>query len=162
MWEIWANYLLPQALKSCTKSNKLPNLITLFPSLFGLFWGFFKQILQQMNVNIFPSSILSWDSNPRPSEHESHPITLLNSIEKRIRGPRSSVDSSVSSCLYLGFGFESLKAWLIRSILQLIFWKLSIENVKMTTSSWCYKTIFGGNLENLDFPLSWNSKNSID
>ena len=25
--------------------------------------------------------------------------------------------------------------------------------------SWCYKTFFGGILENLDFPLSWNSKN---
>ena len=22
------------------------------------------------------------------------------------------------------------------------------------TSSWCYKTFFGGNLENLDFPLN--------
>ena len=28
-----------------------------------------------------------------------------------------------------------------------------------TTWSWCYKTFFGGILENLDFPLSWNSKN---
>ena len=30
MWEIWANWLLPQALKSCPKSNKSPNLVTLF------------------------------------------------------------------------------------------------------------------------------------
>ena len=29
MWEIWANKLLPKALKSCTKSKKLPNLATL-------------------------------------------------------------------------------------------------------------------------------------
>ena len=29
MWEICANYLLPRALKSCPKSNKLPNLVTL-------------------------------------------------------------------------------------------------------------------------------------
>ena len=29
MWEIWANYLLPKALKSCPKSNKLTNLVTL-------------------------------------------------------------------------------------------------------------------------------------
>ena len=29
MQEIWANLLLPKALKSCPKSNKLPNLITL-------------------------------------------------------------------------------------------------------------------------------------
>ena len=29
MFEIWANYLLPKALKSGPKSNKLPNLVTL-------------------------------------------------------------------------------------------------------------------------------------
>ena len=29
MWEIWANQLLPLALKSCFKSNKSPNLVTL-------------------------------------------------------------------------------------------------------------------------------------
>ena len=27
--EIWANYLLPKAIKSCPKSNKLSNLVTL-------------------------------------------------------------------------------------------------------------------------------------
>ena len=29
MWEIWANLLLPKALKSCTKYKKSPNLVTL-------------------------------------------------------------------------------------------------------------------------------------
>ena len=29
MWEIWANSMLSKALKSCPKSNKLPNLVTL-------------------------------------------------------------------------------------------------------------------------------------
>ena len=29
MWEIWAILMLPKALKSCPKSNKLPNLVTL-------------------------------------------------------------------------------------------------------------------------------------
>ena len=29
MWEIWANLLMPQALKSCPKSIKSPNLVTL-------------------------------------------------------------------------------------------------------------------------------------
>ena len=29
MWEIWANLLLPMALKTCPKSNKSPNLVTL-------------------------------------------------------------------------------------------------------------------------------------
>ena len=28
-WEIWANQLLPKALKSCPKSNKWENLVTL-------------------------------------------------------------------------------------------------------------------------------------
>ena len=29
MWKIWANLLLPKALKSCPKLKKLPNLVTL-------------------------------------------------------------------------------------------------------------------------------------
>ena len=29
MWDIWANYLLPKALKSCPKCKKSPNLVTL-------------------------------------------------------------------------------------------------------------------------------------
>ena len=29
MWEFWANQLLPNPLKSCPKSNKSPNLVTL-------------------------------------------------------------------------------------------------------------------------------------
>ena len=29
MWEIWANKLLPKALKSCLKLKKSPNLVTL-------------------------------------------------------------------------------------------------------------------------------------
>ena len=33
MWEIWAKWMLPQALKSCPKCNKLPNLVTLASSL---------------------------------------------------------------------------------------------------------------------------------
>ena len=32
MWEICENKLLPKALKSCPKSNKLPNLVTLDPA----------------------------------------------------------------------------------------------------------------------------------
>ena len=31
--------------------------------------------------------------------------------------------------------------------------------LKIPNRSWCYKTFFGGNLENLDFPLSQKSKN---
>ena len=29
MWEIWTNYLLPKAFKSCLKSHKWPDLVTL-------------------------------------------------------------------------------------------------------------------------------------
>ena len=34
MWEIWANRLLSKALKSCPKSNKSPNLVTLVVTFF--------------------------------------------------------------------------------------------------------------------------------
>ena len=35
MWMIWTNKLLPKALKSCPKSNKSPNLVTLSACLGG-------------------------------------------------------------------------------------------------------------------------------
>ena len=49
-----------------------------FFRLFFVYFCLFKQtlpFLQQINVNKCPSSIRSWDSNPRPSEHVSPPIT---------------------------------------------------------------------------------------
>ena len=48
MCEIWANVLLTKALKSCPKSNKSPNLVTLIVSRKGL--GNFKY--QQVGVHI--------------------------------------------------------------------------------------------------------------
>ena len=33
MWDIWPHKLLSKALKSCPKSNKLPNLVTLGPTI---------------------------------------------------------------------------------------------------------------------------------
>ena len=35
-----------------------------------------------------------------------------------------------------------------------LFWR---EHFCFHSSRWCYETFFGGNLENLDFPLSWKS-----
>ena len=43
--------------------------------------------------------------------------------------------------------------FLARPKMKKVFFELCLS------SSWCYKTIFGGNLENQDFQLSWNSKN---
>ena len=51
--------------------------------------------------------------------------------------------------LFLKIGYF-FKCW--KYVIYLIF-------LKLESSSWCYKTFFGGILENLDFPLSWNSKN---
>ena len=51
MWEIWANKLLTQALKSCPKSNKSSNLVTL------LVWQPSKLVLE-------PTTILKLTRNP--------------------------------------------------------------------------------------------------
>ena len=71
-----------------TKSGGLDVLIDKFtlkffykwanPGLFFVYFCLFKltfQFLQQMDVKKRPSSILRWDSNPQPLEHESPPIT---------------------------------------------------------------------------------------
>ena len=47
MWEIWANLLLPKALKSCTKSNKSTNLVIL--SMANIREAFSKLVLGQQN-----------------------------------------------------------------------------------------------------------------
>ena len=47
------------------------------PGLFFVYFRLFKQtiqFLQQINVKKCPSSVQSWDSNPRPLEDESPPI----------------------------------------------------------------------------------------
>ena len=46
-----------------------------FSYIFGLFQTSINTILQQINVKKCPSSIWHRDSNPRPSERESSPIT---------------------------------------------------------------------------------------
>jgi len=46
-----------------------------FSFIFGLFQTNINKILQQINVKKCPSGIQHWDSNPRPLEHESPPIT---------------------------------------------------------------------------------------
>ena len=46
-----------------------------FTFIFGLFQTNINTILQQINVKKCPSSIRHWDSNPRPSDRESPPIT---------------------------------------------------------------------------------------
>ena len=46
-----------------------------FQFIFGLFQTNINTILHQINVKKCPSSIQCWDSNPRPSEHVSAPIT---------------------------------------------------------------------------------------
>ena len=48
------------------------------PGLFFIYFRLFKQtpqILQQIFANNYPSSFQCWDSNPRPSRPEPHPIT---------------------------------------------------------------------------------------
>ena len=55
--------------------------------LFHLFSVFFKQtiqFLQQINVKKCPSSIRRWDSNPRPLERESPPITTRPGLPPEI------------------------------------------------------------------------------
>ena len=53
---------------------------------FLFIFGLFKQtiqLLQQINVKKCPSSIRRWDSNPRPLERESTPITTRPGLPPR-------------------------------------------------------------------------------
>ena len=56
MCEIWANLLLPKALKSCPKTNKSPNLVTLVLCYVTLVLCYVTENTQKM-VHIFTSNI---------------------------------------------------------------------------------------------------------
>ena len=58
------------------------------PASFLFIFGLFKQtiqFLQQINVKKCPSSIRRWDSNPRPLERESTPITTRPGLPPSLR-----------------------------------------------------------------------------
>ena len=61
------------------------------PASFLFIFGLFKQtiqFLQQINVKKCPSSIRRWDSNPRPLERESTPITTRPGLPPTARSYR--------------------------------------------------------------------------
>ena len=45
------------------------------------------------------------------------------------------------------------------NLIPAVQWHFSLKSKHSDPWSWCYKTFFGGNLENLDFPSSQKSKN---
>ena len=49
MWEIWANYMLPKALKTCPKSNIAPNLVTLIAGR-GRLEAYCEQALKHQSI----------------------------------------------------------------------------------------------------------------
>ena len=56
----------------------------LFLFIFGLFQMNINTILQQIILKEFASSIWHWDSNPRPSECESPPITTWPGLPPKL------------------------------------------------------------------------------
>ena len=63
MWEIWENQLSPKALKSCPKSNKSPNLVTLHTHNVLSQLGYYlirKGTWLSQHHNLPRSILLSW------------------------------------------------------------------------------------------------------
>ena len=72
----------------------------LFLFIFGLFQTNINTILQQIHVKKCPSSIRHRESNPRPSERESPPITTrpgLHSLELNRATAYLAIDASLVS-----------------------------------------------------------------
>ena len=76
MWEIWSNQLLPKALKSCPKSNKLPNLVTLvggpqFDTFkFSSFTTRIKQLIYLLIHSNWRSSVWKYNQSDCVSSHK--------------------------------------------------------------------------------------------
>ena len=55
MWEIWAIYLWPKALKSCPKSNKSPNVVTLIVgNMYSRRWALNQSFVDALSQGSFP------------------------------------------------------------------------------------------------------------
>ena len=82
-----------------------------FSFIFNLFQTNINAILQQINVKKCPSSIRRRDSNPRPSEHESTPITSTPGLPpiktKLSRAVKLKTEFMGCSCGTVGRGFAS-------------------------------------------------------
>ena len=60
MWEIWANLLLPKALKSCPKCKKSPNLVTLSTAdLRLIFEAVFEVVIEAIVARLIVTCRLS-------------------------------------------------------------------------------------------------------
>ena len=77
LWEIWANLLLPKALKSCPKSNKSLNLVTLSPTHLG-HWPPFRFRLK----NVLRDSVLNLEQWKSVAA-----LKIINEIKQRLRKP---------------------------------------------------------------------------
>ena len=63
--------------------------MTILSFIFGLFNQTSLQFLKQIFVKKCPSSIQCRDSNPRPLEHESPPITTRPGLPPKSKAPAS-------------------------------------------------------------------------
>ena len=90
-----------------------------FSFIFCIFQTNINTILQQINVKKSPSSIWHWDSNPRPSERESPPITTRPGL------PPLNVWIFVLIVLYNKFWVHQFSTW-VDPVLHLLLLKRSI------------------------------------
>ena len=72
------------------------------PASFSFIFGLFKQtilFLQQINVkkcqNVHPVGIRRWDSNPRPFEFESSPITTRPGLQPQFKNNAAEMFPSI-------------------------------------------------------------------
>ena len=69
----------------------------LYPASFSFIFGLFKQtslqLLPQLYVKKCPFSIWCWDSNPRPLEYESLPVTTRPRLQVTNLGHRKNLKS---------------------------------------------------------------------
>ena len=112
LWEIWANYLLPKALKSGPKSNKLSNLVTLLFSS-----EMFNYVLNAKSWPFFSAPFLRLRLRRRAKTREN--ATVRKAEAKSARFPlvrvcvlKPSRDSDWSKRLGENIKWTCLQLWL--------------------------------------------------
>ena len=138
-WQQSLNGFLSAVWPDLAKTPHFGHILKAFDQLLRVWWVFDK-ILNLLWQNLCAiGQILIAENVPKENKSFSHLDTLLE--------------------CFLVYPYSSHCTYTVHMPMMLTgsFWR-QLEGLSVW-SGWCYKTFFGGNLENLDFPLNQNSKN---
>ena len=124
-----------------------------------LYWG--KERRPFFQKNCLSEAMPNWDESNKVVARKKSPNSLVVSLifwKQDIPGLFFVYFWSVQRTKIIHLVSDAARIQ-INDLLTMGIVPQLLGRPSLLSNSQCYKTFFGGNLENLDFPLSWNSRN---